>query len=215
MLTEAEYRMLKAQVNPHFLFNTLGTVHSLIRINPGNARSCVKDLSDLLRRALEHSEEMVPLQAELDLVYAYVRLEKARFRERIQVEEDIETQALSGKLPVFTLQPLVENAIRHGLSPKLEGGILTIRIWRDNSHIAIEVTDNGVGIAADKLAAITRFDGSAAKYTSGAGIGLSNVNKRLRLAFGPSYGLRITSTEGGGTRILTAIPAELAKEESS
>lgn len=215
MLTEAEYRMLKAQVNPHFLFNTLGTVHALIRINPGNARSCVKDLSDLLRRALEHSEEMVPLQEELDLVYAYVRLEKARFRERIQVEEDIEPQALSGKLPVFTLQPLVENAIRHGLSPKLEGGILTIRIWRDNGHIAVEVTDNGVGIAADKLAAITRFDGSAAKYTSGAGIGLSNVNKRLRLAFGPGYGLRITSAEGGGTRILAAIPAEPAKEESS
>ncbi|MDF2501269.1 MAG: sensor histidine kinase [Anaerosporomusa subterranea] len=215
MLTEAEYRMLKAQVNPHFLFNTLGAVRSLIRISPELARACVKDLSDLLRRALEHGEAMVSLREEMELVHAYVRLEKARFGERIRLEEFFTDTALNCKVPVFTLQPLVENAIRHGLSPKIEGGRLTIRILREDHHLFIEIEDDGVGISADRLTDIARFDGSSTKHTSGAGIGLNNVHKRLRLAFGSNYGLNITSQEGQGTRIRALIPDGQAKEESA
>ncbi|KYZ75656.1 hypothetical protein AXX12_10600 [Anaerosporomusa subterranea] len=212
---EVEYRMLKAQVNPHFLFNTLGAVRSLIRISPELARACVKDLSDLLRRALEHGEAMVSLREEMELVHAYVRLEKARFGERIRLEEFFADTALNCKVPVFTLQPLVENAIRHGLSPKIEGGLLTIRILREDHHLFIEIEDDGVGISADRLTDIARFDGSSTKHTSGAGIGLNNVHMRLRLAFGSNYGLNITSQEGQGTRIRALIPDGQAKEESA
>lgn len=215
MLTEAEYRMLKAQVNPHFLFNTLGTVRSLIRVNPELARGCVKDLSNLLRRALEQGEEMVALRDEIELVRSYVRLEKARFGERIRLEEVFTESALNCKVPVFTLQPLVENAIRHGLSPKIEGGLLTIRIWREDQQLVIEVEDDGVGISTDRFSAITRFDGSAAKQTSGVGIGLNNVHKRLRLAFGSNYGLTIFSQEDQGTLIRALMPIVQAKEESA
>lgn len=206
MLTEAEYRMLKAQINPHFLFNTLGAVRALIRISPETARACVKDLSNLLRRALEQGKEMVSLHEELDLVRAYVRLEKARFGERIRLEEHIDDTLLACKVPVFTLQPLVENAIRHGLSSKIEGGLLTIRIRHGEQKLFIEVEDDGVGIPAGKLAAIARLDAAAAKHTSGTGIGLHNVHKRLQLAFGSEYGLTITSQEGRGTRILALLP---------
>jgi LytS/YehU family sensor histidine kinase len=215
MLTEAEYRMLKAQVNPHFLFNTLGTVRSLIRINPELARACVKDLSNLLRRSLEQGEEIVSLRLEIELVRSYVRLEKARFGERIRLEEVFTESALNCKVPVFTLQPLVENAIRHGLSPKIEGGLLTIRIWREDQQLVIEVEDDGVGISTDRFSDIIRFDGSAAKQTSGVGIGLNNVHKRLRLAFGSNYGLTIVSQEGRGTLIRALMPIVQAKEESA
>jgi len=215
MLTEAEYRMLKAQVNPHFLFNTLGVVHSLIRISPELARTCVKDLSDLLRRALEHGDEMVYLRDEIEFVRAYVRLEKARFGERIRLEEFYTDTVLQCQVPVFTLQPLVENAIRHGLSPKVDGGLLIIRIWDEGNNLFIEVEDNGVGIDADKLADVARFDNSLAKHTSGAGIGLSNVHRRLGLTFGSNYGLRITSQEGRGTLICAMLPKWQEKEETA
>jgi len=212
MLTETEYRMLKAQVNPHFLFNTLGAVHSLIRVSPDLARTCVKDLSDLLRRALEHGDEMVGLRDEIEFVRAYVRLEKARFGARIRLEEVYTDAVLQCQVPVFTLQPLVENAIRHGLSPKLDGGLLVLRIREEEKKLLIEVQDDGIGIAVDKLADISRFDGSLARHTSGSGIGLANVHKRLRCAFGENYGISITSEEGRGTLVCAALPRQ-SKED--
>lgn len=213
MLTEAEYRMLKAQVNPHFLFNTLGTVHSLIRVSPNLARACVKDLSDLLRRSLEQGDETVYLRDEIELARAYIRLEKARFGDRIRLQELYTEAALDCPVPVFTLQPLVENAIRHGLSPKVGGGSLVIRIGCEGRNVFIEVEDDGVGIPAGRLAEITRFDSSAVRQASGAGIGLNNVHKRLCLAFGPRCGLNIVSREGGGTLVRALIPNRQTKEE--
>ena len=206
MLTEAEYRMLKAQVNPHFLFNTLGTVRALIRTNPELARICVKDLSTFLRRSLVSGEQLVSLREELEVAYTYIRLEKSRFGDRIQLKQTIADSVLGCLVPVFTLQPLVENAIRHGLSPKIEGGLLSISIWKADHNLLIEVEDNGVGIAAEKLAEITQFSGCGSTSTSGAGIGLTNVHKRLQLMFGTKYGLEMTSRAGLGTIVRAILP---------
>ena len=206
MLTEAEYRMLKAQVNPHFLFNTLGTVRALIRTSPELARACIKDLSDFLRRSLASGDRLVLLQEELDVAHSYIRLEENRFGNRIQLKQTIADAALGCLVPVFTLQPLVENAIRHGLSPKIEGGLLSISIWQEDHNLFIEVEDNGVGIAEEKLAEIIRFSDYGGGRTSGAGIGLTNVHKRLQLMFGPKYGLKIASRTGSGTIVRAILP---------
>lgn len=206
MLAQAEYNMLKAQVNPHFLFNTLGTIRALVRTSPEHARARIKDLSDFLRRSLEHGTDLTPLSEELEIVRSYIRLEKSRFGDRIQVREEVSESVLEYLLPVFSLQPIVENAIKHGLSSKREGGRLTICIYESESILYMEVTDDGVGISEARLQAIREFDGTSSRDTKGAGIGLNNVHKRIQVAFGPEYGLQIVSQEGKGTTVKVLLP---------
>lgn len=209
LLVEAEYRMLKAQINPHFLFNTLGAVRALIRTNPDSARACIKDLSCLLRRALEHSEKMVSLQEEFALARAYLRLEQTRFGNRIQYQELCDERLMYCRVPVFILQPLVENAIRHGLSPKAEGGILTIRVWQQHSQLFIEIEDNGVGIEAEKLIVLNQFNPAINYSSQGSGIGLININQQLKLKFGLDYGLQIHSIVNQLTIVRANLPYQI------
>ncbi len=206
MLAQAEYNMLKAQVNPHFLFNTLGTIRALVRTSPEIARARIKDLSDFLRRTLEHGTELARLAEELEIVRAYVKLEQSRFGDRIKVREEISATALEDLLPVFSLQPIVENAIKHGLLPKRDGGTLTLRIFEAEAVLHLEVEDDGAGISEDRLQAILRFDGNLSRDVMGAGIGLNNVHKRIRVNFGSPYGLQIESQEENGTLVKVLLP---------
>jgi len=206
MLAQAEYNMLKAQVNPHFLFNTLGTIRALVRTAPENARARIKDLSDFLRRTLEHGADFVAIEEEIRIARSYIQLEQSRFGDRIQVKEEWTADLLACRVPVFILQPLVENAIKHGLLAKEKGGTITMRLFQKDGNLHVEVEDDGIGIPSERLSAIRRFDRVSLRDPAGTGIGLNNVHKRLKATFGPQYGLSIESTEGRGTLVQAVLP---------
>jgi LytS/YehU family sensor histidine kinase len=207
LLAQAELQALKAQVNPHFLFNTLTTVGALTRSDPEGARGVIKDLSVFLRRSLERGEEMSTLADELNTVATYLRLEQARFGLRIREDILVPPELLGQALPVFILQPLVENAIKHGIGPKREGGTVTLRAGQDARGTWIEVTDDGLGIAPEDLARLNARGGS--RSATGMGIGLQNVHRRLRLMFGPGFGLGLSSAGlRQGTTARLTLPAQ-------
>lgn len=203
--SQAEYRVLKAQINPHFLYNTLGTIRALVRKEPEVARALIKDLSDFMRRTLTHPDEIGTFAEELEIVRKYLRIEQARFGERVALVEEIPPEMLEGVLPVFTLQPLVENAVKHGLSPRPSGGTIRISAHAKPQARCIVVEDDGNGIPAQTLAQLLR-DPSPCPSAEGAGIGLHNVHQRLRGMYGPPFGLTLESRAGEGTRITIALP---------
>lgn len=205
LLAQAEYNILKAQINPHFLFNTLATIRSLIRNEPEIARVLIKDLSDLLRKTMARNREFIEIREELETVFRYTRLEKARFGERIKVVKDIPEDILQHNIPVFSIQPIVENAIKHGLSNKKSGGTVSIRAWHNDHTLFIEVADDGVGIAREKLSHLLQNDLIPIETTMG-GIGIPNVNNRLKRIYEGNGGLRITSDEGIGTKVEIFLP---------
>ena len=211
-LAQAEYNMLKAQVNPHFLFNTLGTIRALIRTSPENARARIKDLSDFLRRTLEHGSDLVEVAEEIKTAQSYISLEQSRFGDRIRILTEFDETLMPCLVPVFTLQPLVENAIKHGLLPKEEGGVVTMRIFQQSSNLYIEVEDDGAGIDAQRLEALNRFDRTQLRDPAGTGIGLYNVHKRLQSTFGHQHGLVIKSILGRQTIVQAVMPVIYAEE---
>jgi LytS/YehU family sensor histidine kinase len=205
LLAQAEYNSLKAQIHPHFLFNTLGTIRAIIRSDPDKARALIKDLSALLRRHLTTGKEVISIKEELECVATYIRLEQARFGERIKIIYDVLPNILIHFIPIFSIQVLVENAVKHGLSPKKEGGTITIKAWRDLADICIMVEDNGVGISADKLKMLETMKPDQA-FRDGIGIGLQNVHARLQTIYGKNYGICIESIEHSGTKVSFCVP---------
>lgn len=203
--SQAEYQVLKAQINPHFLYNTLGTIRALVRKEPEVSRLLIKDLSDFMRRTLNCTEEIGSFADELEIVRKYIRIEKARFGDRVLMVEQVPEAMLSGLLPVFSLQPLVENAVKHGLSPKKRGGTVRISAWSSDDARYIEVEDNGTGIPEAKRSLLLRGV-SPYEPANGTGIGLNNVNQRLQRMFGERFGLKIQSTEGVGTTVTVCLP---------
>lgn len=146
-LMQARVDALISQINPHFLFNTLNTVSSLVRFDPDTARTVVLKLSNILRRRLKAQVHFLPLRQELEFIDDYLDIEVVRFgREKLQIHKEIDPEALDMVVPSMILQPLVENSIRHGIGPKIEGGTITLRARRNNGKLAIEVSDDGVGI---------------------------------------------------------------------
>ena len=196
LLLKARMDALSSQINPHFLFNTLNTVSSLVRYDPDMARIVVVKLSNILRRLLRKHETFVPLRDELDFIDDYLDIEVARFgRDKLQFFKEVEDSTLDTFVPSMLLQPIIENAIRHGLAPKLEGGEIRMRAHLVDGRLAIDIDDNGMGIPADRLAQI---------YSDG--IGISNVRERLRLLYGDQFRMDIQSREGSGTQIRIEIP---------
>jgi two-component system LytT family sensor kinase len=196
LLLKARMDALSAQINPHFLFNTLNTVSSLIRYDPDTARGVVIKLSNILRRLLRKHETFVPLQEELDFIDDYLDIEVARFgRDNLQIHKQIEEHTLDAFVPSMLLQPIVENALKHGLAAKLGGGEITIRTSTRDARLIIEIEDNGVGIPQDRMSQVF-----------GDGIGISNVHERLRVLYGGDFQMDISSQEGEGTRIRIDIP---------
>jgi two-component system, LytTR family, sensor kinase len=196
LLLRARLDALSSQINPHFLFNTLNTVTALIRVDPDTARGVVLKLSNILRRLLRKHETFVPLREELSFIDDYLDIEVARFGEdNLDIVKEIEDDTLETFIPSMLLQPIVENSLKHGLAPKIEGGRICLRTSTRDGRLRIEIEDNGVGISEEKLPHV---------YVEG--IGLSNVRERLHVLYGTDFHLDIESREGQGTKIKIDVP---------
>jgi len=203
---DAELKALQAQINPHFLFNAINTIISTIRTSPENAATLLVRLADFFRTNINPGAETVPLATELEHCQAYIAIESARFEERIQAVYDIAGNCLDCLLPPLLLQPLIENALKHGILPREEGGTVTIRARHlGQKEIRIEITDNGVGMTPEKLASILPVP-SRPSTRHGAGIALKNVNARLIAHFGAAHALRVMSRPGLGTTFSFTVP---------
>jgi len=205
LLLKARMDALTSQINPHFLFNTLNTVSSLIRFDPDMARGVVLKLSNILRRLLRKHETFVPLREELEFIDDYLDIEVIRFgRDKLQIFKTIDEEALDSFVPSMLLQPMIENSIKHGLSPRLEGGQIHIRTRRRDGRLLIEIEDNGLGMPPERLTEVY-----------GGGIGISNVHERLRLLYGDQFKMDIHSQEGQGTQIHIEIPELVTAEPAT
>ena len=204
LLMTARIEALASQINPHFLFNTLTSISSLIRSQPETARMLIVKLSALLRRLLRSQDHFVTLREELEAVDEYLDIECVRFGRHLTVDKEIGADTLDLVVPSMLLQPLVENSIKHGLSPKVGPGRILLRSVRQPGCVVLEVVDNGVGIAAPRL------DGP----TSG-GIGLRNVTERLQVIYGAQCQLHLHSVAGEGTSVRLEIPDLILPERVS
>jgi len=203
LLAHAEIRRLQAQINPHFLFNSLNTIASFCRTAPTQARELLLDLSRYMRRNLDSSRGLIRLSDEIEQTNAYLAIERARFGERIRAEIDLGPGAQDCATPPLIIQPLVENALRHGVLPKPEGGMVRLTAWCEDGHLLVEVHDDGVGMSAEQVRAIT----SAVELESlTEGIGARNSNQRLVQLYGPPYAMVVLSSPGEGTSITLRIP---------
>jgi two-component system sensor histidine kinase LytS len=200
LATEMELKALQAQINPHFLFNTINTIAAFIRTDPSEARRLLRQFGTFYRRTLEQAEDLVTLERELEFVEMYVGLEKARFGDRLEMVTDVDAGALSVLMPAFMVQPLVENSVGHGMRSDGQTLTVTIRARRSDHDLRIEVADDGEGIAPDRLPHV--LEGGEGK---GLGIALKNVNDRLRGHFGPDSTLQIRSEQGQGTSVCLVI----------
>jgi two-component system LytT family sensor kinase len=195
-LLQARMDALISQINPHFLFNTLNTVSSLIRFDPDTARTVLFKLANILRRRLRSQIHFVPLKQELEFIDDYLDIEVVRFgQDKLQIRKEIEADTLDVMVPSMILQPLLENAIRHGIGPKIEGGTITLRATHSKGHLIIEVIDDGVGIPEERRHGILE-----------SGIGISNVHERLKVLYGQDSSMKIKSQAGKGTVIRLEIP---------
>ncbi len=190
----AQLAALRAQVNPHFFFNTLNSIAQLISTDPPKAEACLERLADIFRYMLTRTQhEFVPLAAELEVAEAYLEIERARFGDDLVVTEEIEEPARSVLLPGLILQPLVENAVKHGISQKIGGGSVSIGAALENGNLRLTVSDTGAGMRTrDAL-----FE---------RGVGLRNVRDRLVKLYGPDYIPAITTAVGEGTTVTLRIP---------
>ena len=202
LLLRAKVEALKSQINPHFLFNTLTSVSSLIRSQPETAREVILKLSGLLRKLLHSQEQFVSLREELAAIDEYLDIEVIRFGSRLAVKKAIALDTLDLVVPSLLLQPLVENCIKHGFARKVGPGTITIRSSRQGHLAVIEVEDDGLGISDDRLT-----------QALSSGIGLSNVNERLRVLYGTSGRLSLTGSPGRGACARVEIPVTLAVTE--
>lgn len=190
---EAQNQALRMQLQPHFLFNTLNSVSALIHANPDGADRMIGRLGDFLRMTLDAApEQLVPLRKELAFIEAYLAIERVRFQERLQVRVEIPLELMAARVPSFILQPLVENALKHGLSDRSQGGTLIVRARRDSEFLVLEVQDDGEGFVAGR-----------------EGVGLSNVRARLSLLYKGAYHIDILGAPGRGTLVVLRFPMDL------
>ncbi len=198
LIAEARLAALTSQINPHFLFNTLNSVSTLIRIDPDRARAMVYKLSNVLRRAMKNTGNFSPLRDELAFIDDYLAIEVVRFGEKLRFSRDIVPEALNLPVPSMVLQPLIENSIKHGLAGKLEGGTIWLRArLSETGKLILVVEDDGEGIPEEKMEDL---------FGASSGIGVSNVKERLEVLFGENYRMSVDSKLGQGTRTEIEIP---------
>ena len=204
LLMAARVEALASQINPHFLFNTLTSILSLIRSQPETARVLIVKLSGLLRRLLSSQEHFVTLREELEAIDEYLDIEKMRFGAKLSIEKQIDPSTLDVVVPSMLLQPIVENSIKHGLEPKVGQGRIVIKSVREKGHTIIDVIDDGVGVSVQE-----------GPNVKGNGIGLRNVNERLRVIYGANYQLQLDSVPGEGTCARVIIPEMLVQKATA
>ena len=200
LLLEAKLDALQRQINPHFLFNTLNSITSLVRSQPELAREMIVKLANILRILLKDREAFVPFAEELSFTDDYLDIEVVRFGQKLQVVKEIAAETLAFVVPSMLLQPIIENSIKHGLEPRIEGGTVTLRSRiRADGKLVIEVEDDGVGMAPGRSTAgeITR---------PGTGIGIRNVRERMQVLYGDSAEVEIESRPGRGTKVCLLMP---------
>jgi hypothetical protein len=199
LTARAEIRALRAQINPHFLFNTLNVLANLIHSNPAKAERVTEELSGIFRYALESTRvEWVALNDELEFLESYLAIEKARFEERLSYSFAVDEETRSLKIPPMILQPLVENAVKHGIAPEVNGGNVKVSGQAMSDYFLIEVADTGAG-----------RNGSRRQSHQGTGIGLKNVRERLMQVYGEAAMLKLEDIDSGGTRATLILPQPL------
>jgi two-component system LytT family sensor kinase len=196
-LAGAELRALRAQISPHFIYNAMAAIASYIHSNPDEARELLTDFAEFTRYAFRTQRPYVTLADELHYVERYLRLERARFGDRLQVRTRVAPEVLQAVVPVLSLQPLVENAVRHGVERRGEGRIEIVGRHID-ADVELRVSDNGVGMDPSLTEAVLAG--------RGGGVGIANVQARLQTTFGPEYGLEIDSAPGQGTTVTMTLP---------
>ncbi len=202
LLLEARLDALQRQINPHFLFNTLNSIASLIRSEPELAREMIVKLGRILRTLLRERDAFVPLEEELAFTDDYLDIEVVRFGEKLRVVKEIAEEALPLEVPSMLLQPLIENSIKHGLEPRINGGTVTVRGRVLADKLMLEVEDDGVGMSPER--SVTPVDGIGHE---GMGIGMRNVRERMQVLYEGGADVEIVSRPGRGTRIRLLLPA--------
>ncbi len=198
LLLHARMEALQNQINPHFLFNTLNSISSLVRFDPDMARDVIFKLATILRKLLNASDAFAPLREEFEFVDNYLDIEVVRFgRDKLRVVKELDPASLDVVVPSMLLQPLIENSIKHGLAPKVEGGSIYLRSRLTDSRLIIEVEDDGVGMGGSQL---------EESSLPGMGIGMANIAERLQVLYGDTARMTIDSHEGKGTIIRIRLP---------
>ncbi|HZU22683.1 MAG TPA: histidine kinase [Terriglobales bacterium] len=197
MLLQARMQALQSQINPHFLFNTLNSVSSLVRVDPDTARHVIVKLATILRKLLRSHEAFSTLRDEIDFIDDYLDIEVVRFgRDKLRVVKELEPETMDALVPSMLLQPLVENSIKHGLAPKIEGGSITLRSRLDDGALVIEVEDDGVGLGHPSLS------GNGQSH----GIGMANVAGRMKVLYGEGARMAVMRGAAGGTLVRIQLP---------
>lgn len=196
LVSQAELRALESQIHPHFLFNALNTLYGVIPKEARGARSTVLNLADILRYFLQRERTYIPLEEELAIIRSYLEIEKLRLGDRLRTEFDVQEQSLRQMIPLLSLEPLVENSIKHGVSQLPGGGLVRIVARMESGALCVRVEDTGSGFAQPSV-----------DSTRGAGVGLRNVRRRLELCYGPGADLEIRSSSEG-TSVGFRIPAQ-------
>jgi LytS/YehU family sensor histidine kinase len=216
LVTEAKLDALQAQINPHFLFNVLNTIIATSRSNPNRARRLLIHLAEFFRRALKSKGALISLKEEMEFVNTYLVLEKARFGRKLKIRSEIPRDLMDAEVPRLSIQPLVENAVKHGITPLLTSGTVMIHVDRVEAEngdveLVVEIMDDGMGIEEERLK-----DVLLPGVGSGNGVGLANVHARLKGLYGEEYGLKIQSELGEGTTVIMKLPySRVIREEVS
>ncbi|HVP54736.1 MAG TPA: histidine kinase [Candidatus Eisenbacteria bacterium] len=201
-LANAQLEVLKIQLEPHFLFNTLNSIASLARHDGAAAEHMTLQLADLLRMSLDGiGVHEVPLHQELTFLQRYIDIQQVRFHDRLRVETEIDPRTLDTLVPNLILQPLVENAIRHGISPRRAPGLIRIATWRDRDDVWMEIRDNGVGFASGR------------GVMPPEGVGLRNTRSRLRQLYSDDHAMVLEDAPGGGCTVKIRVPYRITSEE--
>ncbi len=200
-LIEAEIKALRAQISPHFIFNSLAAIASFVRTDPEQARELLLEFADFTRYSFRQHGEFTTLADELHSIDQYLALVRARFGERLAVTLQVAPEVLPVALPFLCLQPLVENAVKHGLEGAVTRSRITISALDAGSEAEVVIEDDGTGMEPERLRRILRGEGDAS-----TGIGLLNVDERLRQVYGDDYGLVIETRVGAGMKITLRLP---------
>ncbi|MGI1658753.1 MAG: GAF domain-containing sensor histidine kinase [Desulfitobacterium sp.] len=208
LAAEAQLNALQAQINPHFFFNVLNTIIATSRTSPNRSRRLLIHLAEFFRKALKSHGTLITLREEMSFVKTYLILEKARFGRKLYFKGEIPEELMDAMVPRLSIQPLVENAVKHGISEKIGNGIVSVKVERRGQELYIDIADDGVGIQPDRLQDVLKPG-----VGSGNGVGMANVHERLLGYYGEEYGLKIQSQPHVGTTVTMHLPLSFLDDE--